>query len=1084
MDEYHQWGEQDKHGTIGTYFHYDNPYNNDEEVFELIALDDDGTYSYFPIDKNNNKYWRYISDVKDIQTGYESKSYTAPIEQNMNLTQQRATLKEVDLGHRLMALNSTIKLPQLTDGQTLSYNIKNLNTVSKTIDGIEAKSVGDTQITATDGNTHYTYYIQVVDEKNVEKAALDAVSLAIKNQKDTARKTRLKNVRNYLENVIAFGNSAVVATNPFELDTLLTEGSTNQANGYNDLYPRSTENYNSLSSVTNYKAGYEALSDNGIWNNKTYRYDYELGGQLHQSSLKGLKRSALPDYQQKLLLLADLWRSQVTYPVDRADHEALLKAIFADNIHYEASQSFIADNGYHTLTKVPHFEGAKTASIHLAQKTSKWMYSFDKKHSLGIYIPAGVMVKISRTDSNSAVRNIKMSLNPFTDNVWYLDVDKSSRHYYYRPNHVMTELGQLGAGQTLTISSPYGGILMVEGLTDDANKNVVTFRVDKTQSYPVLDLRWGKVLTDSTKQSFLTALNDDSTGYAEILTDSFEFHADRTRLLASLKDNNGEVQLDSMLDHILRDYISADGTEGMFINSMYNLPNKTVEIAKSLGWDALNPSIHSNGKVSHFNLESSTCGFMCSGNPVTSSGKNFDPLGWGESHEVGHNNQYPEFRLFVDGEDKSGESSNNIFPLNKYTMYAQKLGYQQGYLDSFEGRHQPKAEALYQWLQTGRYKEDNGTTHSTLWDTNKGNPYMQVFTRLAVFAEIAYVGKAELYKKDIELVNGWRIFSLGYIAAREIHALIKENDEAQWDIKRSRYGFDDFTLAEARTFFARLNKANGYAGQDFMALVFSKITGTNWTTFFDLYKLPLNSKVRSSLAQLYSDSVDVEIFYTEPAFGLFDPSKQYKLPIDKITSYRSVDKSAISTEDISSIGELAVDLANEFTVDKYYNAGKTNVGLDKAATKTEINESGFGFAVLPQFFKPGQNAFKALPNYGDMSKYESFGYPVEFGTLTKSGHTYPVWHVQQPENISPGYGFSQTLVGVFNQTGVYHVYKYLVGDSGHSKALSDIGSITVTADDVSNQKAKWLKNTNLDNDLTGRKPGIGSPTNVYYVMSK
>ncbi|MDY7007517.1 MAG: hypothetical protein SWX82_27190 [Cyanobacteriota bacterium] len=56
----HSWGDDDRKGTIGQIFKYDNPYNGDTEYFELVSLGSDSRYWYFPTDKTDNDYWHYL----------------------------------------------------------------------------------------------------------------------------------------------------------------------------------------------------------------------------------------------------------------------------------------------------------------------------------------------------------------------------------------------------------------------------------------------------------------------------------------------------------------------------------------------------------------------------------------------------------------------------------------------------------------------------------------------------------------------------------------------------------------------------------------------------------------------------------------------------------------------------------------------------------------------------------------------------------------------------------------------------------------------------------------------------------------
>jgi choice-of-anchor A domain-containing protein len=62
---YKRWSDNDRMGTIGDIYLYDNPYNGDKELFKLTGLGNDSRYWYFPINKTNNRFWKYISDVSE-----------------------------------------------------------------------------------------------------------------------------------------------------------------------------------------------------------------------------------------------------------------------------------------------------------------------------------------------------------------------------------------------------------------------------------------------------------------------------------------------------------------------------------------------------------------------------------------------------------------------------------------------------------------------------------------------------------------------------------------------------------------------------------------------------------------------------------------------------------------------------------------------------------------------------------------------------------------------------------------------------------------------------------------------------------
>ncbi|MUK28736.1 hypothetical protein GNP44_01310 [Aliivibrio fischeri] len=56
---------QAQRGVIGDVYIYENQYNNDTELFELISLDQKNEYGHFPINKSNNQYWKYLRTLKN-----------------------------------------------------------------------------------------------------------------------------------------------------------------------------------------------------------------------------------------------------------------------------------------------------------------------------------------------------------------------------------------------------------------------------------------------------------------------------------------------------------------------------------------------------------------------------------------------------------------------------------------------------------------------------------------------------------------------------------------------------------------------------------------------------------------------------------------------------------------------------------------------------------------------------------------------------------------------------------------------------------------------------------------------------------
>ncbi len=60
FERLHRWGENDRKGKLGETFIYSNPYNGDVEYFRLARLGGDKRYWYFPINKKDNYFWKYL----------------------------------------------------------------------------------------------------------------------------------------------------------------------------------------------------------------------------------------------------------------------------------------------------------------------------------------------------------------------------------------------------------------------------------------------------------------------------------------------------------------------------------------------------------------------------------------------------------------------------------------------------------------------------------------------------------------------------------------------------------------------------------------------------------------------------------------------------------------------------------------------------------------------------------------------------------------------------------------------------------------------------------------------------------------
>jgi hypothetical protein len=238
---------------------------------------------------------------------------------------------------------------------------------------------------------------------------------------------------------------------------------------------------------------------------------------------------------------------------------------------------------------------------------------------------------------------------------------------------------------------------------------------------------------------------------------------------------------------------------------------------------------------------------MCSGNPITSGG-GFEPRGWGESHELGHNLQ--KFNIY-DG--MSGEVSNNIFPMHKkwrllMDMKRDAVGYSNELADTrvvFE-----MIKATYGDPNKGRDAKI-AKVRSDLWSDasyaaqNRLRLYFYLQWPL-IYAEIIQSQNPLMSEADA-IEAGWDIYTLMYLNWRQVDAA----SETDWPSLKSNLGFSNYTAKPATSTVA---VGGNYPHHDYMLVLLSLITGKNQTPIFDLWGIQTSQAGRDQVAALRDDN--------------------------------------------------------------------------------------------------------------------------------------------------------------------------------------------------------------------------------------
>lgn len=219
------------------------------------------------------------------------------------------------------------------------------------------------------------------------------------------------------------------------------------------------------------------------------------------------------------------------------------------------------------------------------------------------------------------------------------------------------------------------------------------------------------------------------------------------------------------------------------------------------------------------------CGSGCSGNPYDQAWA-LDPMGWGETHEIGHNLQRE--RLLIYG-GQSDEVSNNIFPAHKQMAAnrasnpatpmtrdgtSARLGFD--LIKTSLTQSSPSAYVKGQiWSDTG-YAANNGL-------------------RLSFYRQL--VEFARYYNPDT-LSDGWELYTLLYLLERNLTA-----SEATW----SSAGATSPTPATKQVFSTYASFPSDMDGNDYMLIASSRIIGKDMRPVFAMWGVEYSAAAAAQL---------------------------------------------------------------------------------------------------------------------------------------------------------------------------------------------------------------------------------------------
>ncbi|MFM2151643.1 MAG: hypothetical protein RL199_78 [Pseudomonadota bacterium] len=534
------------------------------------------------------------------------------------------------------------------------------------------------------------------------------------------------------------------------------------------------------------------------------------GAKLLRARLTGLDERGVALFESTgrrltklLVLLGDVYRRGITYyPLDKVTtpREVFLRALFADHsVSYLRPVNPAQPNLGSFSKSIPSTTPAFSDDVTVTSRPQ------DHFTAAGVYALPGRTLRVTRTDASDVV--VKVAVNSLRwPSTKPFDVKS-----YTRPQFLASPWMTLVAGQTLSVTSPYGGPVQVwiQG-REPATAASLTF--DGVGHHPV----WNG---PETTASFDAALQAGIYGWAEFLTPGFQIHARRALMLETLADPltpTPEVLAQATWDHFYRAIFDLGGWTGPGLG----LAEGVAAFCDGRGWDCASPSLHGMRGMWHFNSDQATCGYGCSGNPYDAWWA-FSPLGWGDAHEVGHGLQRGRFNIH----GASTEASNNIYPT--YTVYT----WNKMHPDAWRHAEHEKSQAdLVKLLSAAQREADPAAAVAdVVWRGSGGTVSLggeSVTVPEVLFVRLEFFRQMALQADGLTAFGsgrGWDVWTVLHLQERLFDRTVQ--DDVSWLASRASLGFDGVERTVAQ----------GFGANDYLLVALSSVTGLDERPFFDLW---------------------------------------------------------------------------------------------------------------------------------------------------------------------------------------------------------------------------------------------------------
>ncbi|WPB78088.1 ImpA family metalloprotease [Archangium violaceum] len=542
-----------------------------------------------------------------------------------------------------------------------------------------------------------------------------------------------------------------------------------------------------------------------------------LGAQLDTLNRQGRELFATPNQTlpRLLALWADVARRGIHYPLDKQAHPAeFQRALAADGwvAYVRRVGGAQPDLGSFMSERVQRIDWSDTEETLTLDLASDSGFT-----ALGRFALPGKPLVVEVLDAGGAKLALRLNTQRTGSTRLWNPME------YDRPRFLASPDMALQPHVPLTVVTPYGGTLQLQ-FSQATPGTTITLKVRGVVKHPFLDLT-----RSGSTRDFLLALTDDRFDWAEIKSAATEIHT-RVDMMRQVIHDDYANDLDRYLSELRILFIEDAYRLAGFPVVGASLPPAVQSFCAAEQWDCTSPGVHRLPATQHINVDRyAHCGGGCGGNPYDQSWP-LMPRGWGESHELGHNLQVEHLKVYG---GRSGEVSNQIFPLHKNWRLLRELGVNEshdrvGYRAAFnllvQGRQQAdKVEGVYQrlWVPSGIY-DMNGE-------------------RMAFFTQWSHYWQERTGVAD----QAWDVYTLLHLHER----LFRNGD---WATYRQRLGFSRFSTRPS------------LEGNDYLVIALSWITKRDQRPMFELWGVRYGSEASAQVAA-YGFSAQPQVFYANTA---------------------------------------------------------------------------------------------------------------------------------------------------------------------------------------------------------------------------